>query len=118
MYATKRQIQTSPSKRNQTTPKARRKGSSRDIPTGLEDCDPGYLNDEITNIKEVLKENGYGEKEIEEAMKDRRRTTTNNDEREEQPTRGIVVIENIPNITPQFNRIAREHNFKVANKEW
>ena len=81
-------------------------------------CDPGYLNDEITNIKEVLKENGYGEKEIEEAMKDRRRTTTNNDEREEQPTRGIVVIENIPNITPQFNRIAREHNFKVANKEW
>ena len=81
-------------------------------------CDPGYLNDEITNIKEVFKENGYGEKEIEEAMKDRRRTTTNNDEREEQPTRGIVVIENIPNITPQFNRIAREHNFKVANKEW
>ena len=79
-------------------------------------CDPGYLNDEITNIKEVFKENGYGEKEIEEAMKDRRRTTTNNDEREEQPTRGIVVIENIPNITPQFNRIAREHNFKVANK--
>ena len=27
-----------------------------------------------------------------------------------------LVIQNIPNVTPQFNKIAREHGFKVANK--
>ena len=26
------------------------------------------------------------------------------------------MIQNIPNVTPQFNKIAREHRFKVANK--
>ena len=26
------------------------------------------------------------------------------------------MIENIPNVTPQFNKIAREHGFRVANK--
>ena len=75
-------------------------------------CDPEYLEDELNNIKEVFKENGYGEREIEDAMKERRRDEQENEE----PTRGIVVIQNIPNITPRFNKIAREHGFRVANK--
>ena len=51
-------------------------------------------------------------------MKERRRTETTEAEttENEQPSRGIVVIQNIPNVTPQFNKIAREHGFKVANK--
>ena len=77
-------------------------------------CDPEYLNGEIKNIEEVFKENGYTEDEIKEAMKEKRRPSTEN--KTEQPSRGIVVIQNIPNITPQFNKIAREHGFKVANK--
>ena len=76
--------------------------------------DPVYLNDELKNIKDVFKENGYEEAEITEAMKDRRQTTRENESEEAQ--RGIVVIENIPNVTPQFNKIARKHGFKVANK--
>ena len=83
-------------------------------------CDPEYLEDELNNIKEVFKENGYTEDEIEDAMKERSRTTTTTAEttenETEQPSRGIVVIQNIPNVTPQFNKIAREHGFKVANK--
>ena len=78
-------------------------------------CDPEYLEEELCNIKEVFKENGYTENEIENAMKERRRTESPESE-SEPPQRGIVVIENIPNVTPQFNKIAREHGFKVANK--
>ena len=44
-------------------------------------------------------------------MKDREPT----DEGEEEK-RGIVVMPNIPGFTSQFNRIARRHKFKVANK--
>ena len=36
--------------------------------------------------------------------------------REEEENRGVVVMPNIPNFTPQFNRIARRHRFNVANK--
>ena len=36
--------------------------------------------------------------------------------REEETSRGVVVMPNIPNFTPQFNRIARRHRFNVANK--
>ena len=75
---------------------------------------PEYLNAELTNIKEVFKENGYTEEEIDTAMMERVRETRENDT--EQTSRGIVVIQNIPNMTPQFNKIAREHGFKVANK--
>ena len=78
-------------------------------------CDREYLDDELQNIKEVFKANGYDEKEIEEAMKERDRPATNEEE-PEKTSRGIVVIENIPNVTPQFNKIARKHGFKVANK--
>ena len=31
-------------------------------------------------------------------------------------TRGIVVMPNIPDFTPKFNKIARQHGFQVANK--
>ena len=83
-------------------------------------CDPEYLEEELRNIKEVFKENGYTENEIENAMKERRRSETTEAEtieNESEPAqRGIVVIENIPNVTPQFNKIAREHGFRVANK--
>ena len=67
-------------------------------------CDPEYLEDELTNIKDVFKENGYTEKEIEEAMKDREQRAAEDDEEEE--SRGMVVMQNIPNITPQFKKIA------------
>ena len=72
------------------------------------------MNGEIKNIEEVFKENGYTEDEIKEAMNEKKRPST--EKETEQPSRGIVVIQNIPNITPQFNKIAREHGFKVANK--
>ena len=76
-------------------------------------CDPMYLDSEMNNIKEVFKENGYSEEEINEAMKERRQEER---EENEEATRGIVVIQNIPSITPQFNKIAKEHRFRVANK--
>ena len=86
----------------------------------MQTCDPGYLEEELCNIKEVFKENGYTENEIENARKERRRTETTEAEstesESERPQGGIVVIENIPNVTPQFNKIARELGFKVANK--
>ena len=59
-------------------------------------------------------ENGYTKEEVEQAMKEKERRTDENEE--DEPTRGMVVIQNIPGFTPQFNKIAREHNFKVANK--
>ena len=37
-------------------------------------CDGEYLEEELRNIKEVFKENGYTENEIENAMKERRRS--------------------------------------------
>ena len=76
-------------------------------------CDPEYLQDELKNIKEVFEENGYDRKEIERAMKERNKTA---EDEEKEETRGIVVIQNIPNFTPQFNKIARKHGFIVANK--
>ena len=74
-------------------------------------CDPEYLNDELKNIKEVFKENGYAEEEIEKAMKERERTTTENET--EEHSHGMVVMQNIPNITPQFKKIAREHGLNM-----
>ena len=78
-------------------------------------CDPAYLDDELQNIKDVFKENGYEEREIDEAVKERSQPATIEIETEK-ASRGMVVIENIPNVTPQFNKIARKHGFKVANK--
>ena len=47
-------------------------------------------------------------------MKDRKKERT--EDKEEEQNRGIVVMENIPGFTPQFNKIARQHGFRVANK--
>ena len=57
--------------------------------------------------------NEYGRKEIERAMKEKDKTA---EDEENEETRRMVVIQNIPNFTPQFNKIARKHGFKVANK--
>ena len=37
-------------------------------------------------------------------------------EEEEESIRGIVIMENIPGFTIEFNKIARKHRFKVTNK--
>ena len=39
-----------------------------------------------------------------------------NEQEKEKETRGIVVMPNIPNFTEEFNRIAKKHGFRVANK--
>ena len=77
-------------------------------------CDTGYLQEELANIEEVFIENGYSKEEVEEAMKVKERRTT--EDEEDKPKRGMVVIENVPGFTPQFNKIARQHGFTVANK--
>ena len=76
-------------------------------------CDPEYLQAELDNIEAVFVENGYSKLEVQEAMKERQQRTKEDDEQE---TRGIVLMPNIPNFTEKFNRIARRHKFKVANK--
>jgi hypothetical protein len=77
-------------------------------------CDPQYLENELDNIKDVFIDNGYSKKEVEYAMKDHTRQETNDEDQEE--LRGIVIMPNIPNFTPQFNKIAKKHRFRVANK--
>ena len=47
-------------------------------------------------------------------MKENPRCNIN--DKEQENVRGIVVMPNIPNFTPQFNKIARKHGFRVANK--
>ena len=76
-------------------------------------CDPEYLDKEMQNVIEVFEDNGYSKKEIKDAMKEKVR---NEREDNEEQSRGIVVMENIPKFTDQFNKIARKHGFKVANK--
>ena len=76
-------------------------------------CDPPYLEKEMKNIVEVFEDNGYSKLEIEDAMKER--TTRKREKEDEETIRGMVVIQNIPGFTDQFNRIARKHNFRVAN---
>ena len=77
-------------------------------------CDPEYLQSELENIVNVFEDNGYSKKEIEDAMKER--TAPIQVDTEEETKRGIVVMPNIPNFTAQFNKIARKHGFRVANK--
>ena len=78
-------------------------------------CDPEYLQSELNNIIEVFKDNGYSAKEVNEAIKEKtdskRRDNTDNE-----TERGIIVMPNIPNFTCQYNKIARKHGFRVANK--
>ena len=55
---------------------------------------------------------------IKEAMREKERNSDEKDD--DEPTRGMVVIQNIPGFTPppppQFNKIPRTHGIKVANK--
>jgi rubrerythrin len=76
-------------------------------------CDPEYLSDELQNIEQVFEDNGYTKEEIRNAMKETEKSKT---EEDKELTRGIVVMQNIPGVTPQFNKIARKHGFRVANK--
>ena len=77
-------------------------------------CDPEYLDNEIKNIEQVFEENGYSKKEIKDSMKETERNATEDNEKE--LIRGVVVMQNIPGFTPQFNKIAKKHGFRVANK--
>ena len=81
-------------------------------------CDPEYLTEELKNVEEVFIENGYTRKEIQAAIKEKRPCTEEeeNADGEEETTRGIVLMPNIPQFTNKFNRIARKHKFRVANR--
>ena len=77
-------------------------------------CDEAYLEAELKNIQEVFRDNGYSKEEVLNAMAEKE--SEEEDENEEDRTRGMVVMPNIPGFTRQFNKIAREHKFKVANR--
>lgn len=77
-------------------------------------CDPEYLQDELDNIIDVFEDNGYTREEVKEAMKDKPKEKV--DEEEKDTIRGIVVMPNIQDFTPKFNKIAKKHGFRVANK--
>ena len=76
-------------------------------------CDPPYLDKELKNIVDIFEDNGYTRKEVEEAMKEN--ATRKKDEKDEKETRGMVVMQNVPGFTENFNRVARRHRFRVAN---
>ena len=50
---------------------------------------------------------------IKNAMKEKKRNLTDSNV---ESIRGMVVMQNVPGFTPQFNKIAKQHGFKVANK--
>ena len=78
-------------------------------------CDPAYLEAELKNIQDVFRANGYSEEETINAMAEKE--AAEEEEREEEnETRGIVVMPNVPGFTRKFNKIARDHKFKIANK--
>ena len=76
-------------------------------------CDPAYLNNELENIVNVFQDNGYSKAEIKKAMKNRPNTEG---ETREEPGRVIVVMPHIHGFPQRYNKIARKHGFKVANK--
>ena len=45
-------------------------------------------------------------------MAEREKKETNE---EDKASRGVIVMPNIPGFTPQFNKIAKRHQFNVAN---
>ena len=79
-------------------------------------CDSKYLEEELKNIRDVFKDNGYPEEEVTSAMAERIEETHGEETEEHSGSRGIVVMPNIPGFTRKFNKIAREHKFKIANK--
>ena len=77
-------------------------------------CDEEHIAAEMENIKEVFEDNGYQTEEIVNAMKE---TQPDDEERpEEEAVRGIIVMPNVPGFTEKFNKIARKHKFRIANK--
>ena len=82
--------------------------------TEQKDCDNEYLAEELKNIEDIFMENGYSREEIREGIQQKQKRTDNNEE--EKLNRGIVVLQNIPNFTPGFNKIARKHGFRIVNK--
>ena len=77
-------------------------------------CDPGYLEDELNNIIDIFEDNGYTRKEVKDAMESKERNPMENEQ--EKISRGIVIMQNAPGFTQEFNRIARQHGFTVTNK--
>ena len=73
------------------------------------------MESELQNIQDVFRDNGYSKEEIISAMTEKENEQLE-EEIEVEKTRGIVVMTNIPGFTKQFNKIAREHKFMVANK--
>ena len=73
-------------------------------------CDEQHLESEMNNIAEVFRENGYKEKEIKEAMKEKEKAKEQQEE-----SRGVITLPNIPGVMPQFTRVAKQHGFRVAN---
>ena len=69
----------------------------------------------MKNIQDVFRDNGYSKEEIISAVTEKENEQLE-EEIEVEKTRGIVVMTNIPGFTKQFNKIAREHKFMVANK--
>ena len=47
-------------------------------------------------------------------MKHKERNPT--DKEQEKASRGIVIMQNVPGFTQEFNKIARQHKFRVADK--
>ena len=78
-------------------------------------CDPQYVEKELRHVKQVFIENGYPDKEVREALKEKTPRREDNEE-EESTNRGIVSMPNIPTFSNRFNSIARRHRFQVANK--
>ena len=78
-------------------------------------CDPEYLQSELNNIIQVFEDNGYSAEEVKEAIKEKA-DNRGRDHTDNETERGIIVMPNIPNFTSQYNKIARKHGFRVANK--
>ena len=80
-------------------------------------CDQQYLEQEINNIEQVFIENGYTKEEVKSSMKEREKVATQDSEKkEDENNRGMVSIPNVPKFTSSFNKIARQHGFRVVSK--
>ena len=68
----------------------------------------------MKNIQEVFQDNGFSREEIVDAMKEKQ--PEGDKETDDEEHRGMVVMPNVPGVTQKFNKIARKHKFRVANK--
>ena len=76
--------------------------------------DPQYLKEVLKHIGE---ENGYSNEEVRDAMQTSNKTQRKEETlREEETSKGVVVMPNIPNFTPQFRRIARRHLIQCSQQ--